>query len=67
MSDNSTFLRTYSGVIMRWTFRKKAPQAAIGKSGVFQLLFNPSIAHFFHYSYLSDNIPNINFIPKEKI
>jgi len=67
MSDKSTFLRTYSAAIMRWTFRKKAPQAAIGKLGVFQLLFNLSIAHFFHYSYLSDNIPNINFIPKEEV
>jgi len=67
MSDKSTLLRIYSAASMRWTFRKKAPQGTIGKLGMFQLLFNISIAHFFHYSYLSDNIANINFIPKEEV
>ena len=67
MCDKFAFMPGYSAVIMRWIFRKKAPQAAIGKLGVLQLLLNVSIAHFFRYSYLSDNIPNINFIPKEEV
>jgi len=66
MSDTSTFLRTYSAGSMRWTFRKKALQGAM-EIGHVPIVIQLLSCAFFHYSYLSDNIPNIKFIPKEEL